>query len=138
MGEDSGKPRFIRDFLQRIKPGDGFYDDMRIERVIRLPGTTGEGSAARSLSGKQLNNITELLEDDLRHSFDDGYFTFRLVNAHFGSGKTSLLLYLHELAKTKPTYEKFSVVSFFRLSEIKSIGGNQSFSGSSGSVVEIV
>jgi hypothetical protein len=128
MGEDAGKPRFIRDFLQRIKPGDGFYDDMRIERVIRLPGSGGEGSTARSLSGSPVNNITELLEDDLRHSFDNGFFTFRPVNAHLGSGKTTLLLYLHELAKTKLNYENFSVVSFFRLSDVQSIGSNQSFS----------
>ncbi|UBF23685.1 hypothetical protein K9N68_18100 [Kovacikia minuta CCNUW1] len=127
MGEDSGKPRFIRDFLQRIKPGDGFYDDMRIERAIRLPGSDGEGSTARSLSGSLVDNVTKLLEDDLRHTFDNGFFTFRLVNAHFGGGKTSLLHYLQELAKTKPTYKEFSAVSFFRLSDIQSIGGNQSF-----------
>lgn len=113
MGEDSGKKKHIRDFLQRIKPGDGFYDDVRIERVVRLPGTTGKGATARSLSGRTIDNITDLLEDDLKHSFDSGYFTFRLINAHFGSGKTTLLCYLHELAKTKATYKKFSIVSFF-------------------------
>jgi len=124
MAEDAGKKKFIRDFLQRIKPGDGFYDDMRIERFVRPPGTTGEGSTAQSLSGKTINNITELLEDDLRHSFDEGYFTFRLVNAQLGSGKTALLNYLEELAKTKPTYENFSVVRFFRLSDLLSITGH--------------
>jgi hypothetical protein len=100
---------------------------MQIERVVRLPGSDGKGSTARSLSGRPVNSITQLLEDDLRHTFDNGFFTFRLVNAHLGSGKTTLLLYLHELAKTKPTYENFSVVRFFRLSEIQSIGGSQSF-----------
>ena len=127
-GEDAGKKKFIRDFLQRIKSGDGFYDDVRIERLVRLPGASGEGSTARSLSGSSVSNITELLEDDLKHSSDHGYFTFRLINAHLGSGKTALLLYLNELAKTKLTYENSSVVSFFRLSEIQSIGGSQSFS----------
>ena len=35
-----------------------------------------------------------------------------------GSGKTSLLTYLHELAKTKPTYQNHSVVVEFQLSDV--------------------
>ena len=126
MPEDAGKKRFIKDFLQQVKSGTGFIDDIRIERVVRPPGSDGEGSTARSLSGRQISNITQLLEDDLRHTFDDGFFTFRFVAALVGSGKTSLLTYLHELTKTKPNYENHSVVVQFQLSDIMG-GSSQSF-----------
>ena len=118
MPEDAGKKRYIRDFLQQVKSGTGFVDDIRIERVVRLPGSAGEGSTAKSLSGRKISNLTQLLEDDLSRTFDDGYFTFRFVAALVGSGKTSLLTYLHELAKTKPTYQNHSVVVEFQLSDI--------------------
>ncbi|MDQ2096666.1 MAG: hypothetical protein QQW96_03345 [Tychonema bourrellyi B0820] len=116
MTEDAGKKRYIRDFLHQVNSSAGFVDDIRIDRVVRLPGSEGEGSTAKSLSGRQISNLTELLKDDLRHTFDDGYFTFRFVAALVGSGKTSLLTYLHELAKTKPAYQKHSVVVEFQLS----------------------
>lgn len=128
MPEDAGKKKFIKDFLQRVKAGEGLIEDIWIERAVRLPGTTGEGSTARSLSGRPVSKITEVLEDDLRHCFDEGYFTFRFVAALVGSGKTSLLTYLHELTKTKSTYEDFSVTSRFQLSDLLTTGGNQSFS----------
>lgn len=127
MPEDAGKKKFIKDFLQQVKSGAGLIDDIRIERVVRTPGSDGEGSTARSLSGRQISNITQLLEDDLRHTFDDGYFTFRFVAALVGSGKTSLLTYLHELTKTKLTYENHSVVVQFQLSDIQMGGSSQSF-----------
>jgi hypothetical protein len=127
MPEDAGKKKFIKDFLQRVKAGEGFIEDIWIERVVRLPGSTGEGSTAPSLSGRPISNITELLEDDLRHTFDDGYFTFRFVAALVGSGKTSLLTYLHELTKAKLTYESFSVARRFQLSDLLMTGGNQGF-----------
>jgi hypothetical protein len=128
MPEDAGKKKFIKDFLQRIKAGEGFIEDIWIERVVRLPASEGKGSTARSLSGRSVNNITELLQDDLKHSFDEGYFTFRFVAALKGSGKTSLLTYLEELTKTKATYEDFSVVIRFQLSDLLSLGGQQNFS----------
>lgn len=118
MPEDAGKKRFIKDFLQQVKSGAGFIEDIRIERVVRPPGSDGEGSTARSLSGRQISNITQLLEDDLSHTFDEGYFTFRFVAALVGSGKTSLLTYLQELTKTKSTYQNHSVVVPFQLSDI--------------------
>lgn len=118
MPENAGKKRYIRDFLQQVKSGTGFVDDIRIERVVRLPGSAGEGSTAKSLSGRPISNLTQLLEDDLSRTFDDGYFTFRFVAALVGSGKTSLLTYLHELAKTKPTYQNHSVVVEFQLSDV--------------------
>jgi hypothetical protein len=40
------------------------------------------------------------------------------VAALVGSGKTSLLTYLHELTKTKPTYQNHSVVVEFQLSDL--------------------
>lgn len=128
MPEDAGKKKFIKDFLQNVRVGEGFIEDIWIERAVRIPGSIGEGSTAQSLSGRSINNITELLEDDLKHSFDDGYFTFRIVSALKGSGKTSLLTYLHELIKTKPTYTQFFIVSRFPLANIIAMGGNQDFS----------
>lgn len=118
MPEDAGKKRYIRDFLEQVKSGIGFVDDIRVERIVRPPGSEGEGSTAKSLSRRQISNLTQLLEDDLSHTFDDGYFTFRFVAALVGSGKTSLLTYLHELTKTKPTYQKHSVVVEFQLSDV--------------------
>ncbi|MBN3896112.1 MAG: hypothetical protein HWQ41_12855 [Nostoc sp. NOS(2021)] len=118
MPEDAGKKRYIKSFLQQVKSGAGFIEDIRIERVIRQPGSDGEGSTARSLSGRQIANITELLEDDLKHTFDDGFFTFRFVAASAGSGKTSLLIYLNELTKTKSSFLNHSIVVQFQLSDI--------------------
>jgi hypothetical protein len=120
MAEDAGKKKFIKNFLNRIKAGEGLIDDILIERVVRPPGSMGEGSTAKSLSGKTINTITELLEDDLKRSFDDGYFTFRFVAAVVGSGKTSLLTYLEELTKTKPTHKELSIVNRFQLSDLLS------------------
>lgn len=128
MAEDAGKKKFIKNFLHRVKAGEGLIDDIFIDRVIRLPGSIGEGSTARSLSGRPINTITELLEDDLKHSFDDGYFTFRFVAAVVGSGKTSLLTYLEELTKTQTNYKKLSIVNRFQLSEMLSAPGDKCFS----------
>jgi hypothetical protein len=128
MPEDAGKKKFIQIFLNRVRGGEGFIEDIWINRVIRPPGAEGEASTARSLSGRTIKDITELLEDDLQHCFDDGYFTFRFISAFKGSGKTSLLTYLDELTKTKQTYEKLSVFSHFQLSDLLTTGGNHSFS----------
>lgn len=128
MPEDAGKKKFIKDFLLQVKSGAGFIEDIRIERVVRPPGSEGEGSTARSLSGRQISNISQMLEDDLRHSFDERYFTFRFVAALVGSGKTSLITYLHELTKTKPTYQNHSVVVQFQLSDVTMSSGSQVFS----------
>jgi WD40 repeat protein len=118
MSDDTGKKRFIKDFLNNVQQGTGLIEDIRVERTIRAPGSTGEGSTAKSLSGRQISNITQLLEDDLKRTFDEGYFTFRFVAALVGSGKTALLTYLHELTKTKPTHQKHSVVVEFQLSDV--------------------
>jgi hypothetical protein len=128
MPEDAGKKKYIKDFLQSVKAGQGFIEDIWIDRLVRLPGLPGEGSTARSLSGRPINTVTELLEDDLKHCFDEGYFTFRFVAALLGSGKTSLLTYLHELTKTRTTYEKSSVIIRFPLSNILLMAGQESFS----------
>jgi hypothetical protein len=119
MPEDAGKKKFIQDFLQSVESGDGFIEDIWIERVIRPPGAEGEGSAAKSLSGRPVHNITELLKDDLQHCFHDGYFTFRLITATMGSGKTSVVRYLEDLSKTNPNYQNFSVVFWFNLSDAR-------------------
>ncbi|HEY9808784.1 MAG TPA: hypothetical protein V6D13_05535 [Halomicronema sp.] len=128
MPENAGKKRFIQDFLKSVQNGSGLLESIWIERAVRTPGSDGEGSTARSLSGRPISNITELLEDDLKNTFDDGYFTFRFVAALVGSGKTSLLTYLHELAKTQRTYRNYAVVVQFQLSDLQILGGNQAFS----------
>ncbi len=130
MPEDAGKKKFIKDFLQKVRVGEGFIEDIWIDRVVRTPGSDSgiQASTAHSLSGRQINNITELLDDDFKHSFNDGYFTFRIVSALKGSGKTSLITYLHELIDTQITYNKFSVVSRFPLTHITAIGGSYNFS----------
>lgn len=128
MPEDAGKKKYIKDFIQQVKSGEGLIEDIWIERSVRLPGSDGQGSTARSLSGNSISNITELLEDDLKHTFKDGYFTFRFVAALVGSGKTSLLTYLEELTKTQPTYQNLSVIVRFQLSDLLNIGGNSSYS----------
>ncbi|MBD2667297.1 hypothetical protein [Richelia sinica] len=124
MPEDSGKKRYIKEFIQRVASGTGFFEDIRIERAIRQPGSDGEASTARSLSGRTITNVTQLLEDDLRHTFDEGFFTFRFVAALVGSGKTSLLSYLNELTKTKLTFLNHSIVFQFQLSDIQPLGDN--------------
>ncbi|PHM05651.1 hypothetical protein [Nostoc sp. 'Peltigera malacea cyanobiont' DB3992] len=127
MPEDAGKKKFIKDFLQQVKVGQGFIEDIWIERVVRPPGSDGEGSTALSLSMRSISNITQLLEDDLRYSFDEGYFAFRFVAAALGSGKTSLLTYLHELTKTQRNYRSLSLVVRFSLSDLLMVGGDHNF-----------
>ncbi|MEH2322805.1 MAG: hypothetical protein V7K32_04255 [Nostoc sp.] len=127
MPEDAGKKKFIKDFLQQVKEGEGFIEDIWIERVVRPPGSDGEGSTALSLSMRSISNITQLLEDDLRYTFDEGYFAFRFVAAAFGSGKTSLLTYLHELTKTQRNYRSLSLVVRFSLSDVSIMGGDHNF-----------
>lgn len=130
MPENAGKKRYIRKFLQQIKPGEGYVENIWVERDVRLPGKEGEGyTTAESLSGNSsISNITELLRDDLKHTFDDRCFTFRFVAALLGSGKTSLLTYLDELTTTQSNYEKHSVVIKFSLSDLMAFGGSDSFS----------
>lgn len=127
MPEDSGKKKSIQNFLLSISSGEGFIEDIWIERNIRSPGSPGEGSTAISLSERKITNLTELLGDDLKHSFYDGYFTFRIITAMKGSGKTSLLTYLNELIKVDVNYQRKFVVSRFPITDILSIGGDLSF-----------
>lgn len=128
MTEDAGKKKYIKDFLQQVKGGEGYIGDIWIERFIRPPGTDGKCSTAKSLSGRKISNLSELLDDDLKHCFDDGYFTFRFVAALLGSGKTYLLKYLYELINDKQTYRERSIVIYFELATLLNIGINQSFS----------
>ncbi len=95
--------------------------------VVRPPGSDGQGSTARSLSGRPISNITQLIEEDL-HTFNEGYFTFRFLAALAGSGKTTLLTYLHELTKTKPNYQGLFIAVQFQLSDLLTASSTQSFS----------
>ena len=87
MPENAGNKRMIQDFLQRIRKGEGFIEDMWIERDVRPLGTNDvlsenrSSCSANSLFGKPVSNITELLQDDIRQTFEEGYFTARFVTA---------------------------------------------------------
>jgi hypothetical protein len=126
MPEDAGKKTEIRDFLNRVSNGLGFIEDIWIEREIRE--ANAACCLAKSLSGRKVSNLTELLEDDLRHCFEDNFFTFRFISAFPGSGKTSLLKYLHELIKLKKNYKSQCLTALLSLNDILSIGGTNSFS----------
>ena len=41
MPEDSGKKKYIKSFLQQVQGGEGFIEDIWIQRDVRLPGTSG-------------------------------------------------------------------------------------------------
>jgi DNA uptake protein ComE-like DNA-binding protein len=127
MAEDAGKKDDIREFLERVNNGVRFIEDIWIERDVKQRGSEGKFNEARSLSGRPVSNITELLTDDLRHSFDDGSFTFRFVAAVPGSGKTTLLDYLRELIEVEPRYRRCAIVVQFPFNELLSESGNESF-----------
>jgi hypothetical protein len=129
MPEDAGKKKYIQDFLKQVSYGEGLVEDVFVDRAIRRPGSEGEGSSALPLSSAEpesISKITDLLQDDLKHCFS-GSFTFRIVSASMGSGKTSLLSYLHELINTDRTYRNRCIVSSFELSEIAATGGDLPF-----------
>ena len=127
MPEDAGKKQFIRDFLENVKSGQGLVEDIRIERIIKQPGTEGLSSMARSLSGREISNITQMLEDDLKHCFEDGFFTFRVISALVGSGKTSFLTYLYELISIENKYKNNSVTIRFKISDLLNTPEEQNF-----------
>ncbi len=128
MPEDAGKKMAIRDFLHGVSKGVDFIEDIWIEREVKEPGTGGGYCTAKSLSTAKVSNLTELLEDDLKHCFDNGFFTFRFISAHPGSGKTSLLKYLNELIKTREKFNGHCLTSTISLNDILSISGTNSFS----------
>lgn len=127
MAEDAGKKDDIREFLKRVNHGIKFIEDIWIEREVKQRGSEGKFNEARSLSGRSISNITELLNDDLRYSFDDGSFTFRFIAAFPGSGKTTLLDYLRELIEVEPRYRKHAIVVQFPFNELLAESGNESF-----------
>jgi hypothetical protein len=127
IGEDSGKKHQIRDFLKRVNEGRGFIEDIWVEREVKEPGSEGKFNEARSLSGRQILNITDLLKDDIRHTFDDSLFTFRMIAASPGSGKTTLLEYLCELIEDEPRYHNYSIIVKFPFNELLSNAGQESF-----------
>ncbi len=105
MPEDAGKKRYIRNFLEQINQGEGYVGDIWIERDLRLPGKEGEGyTTAKSLSGNSsISNITELLLDDLKRTFDDGKIQkcgnvpgvrMTKIPERFAMEKSCLFLYL--------------------------------------------
>jgi len=129
MPKNLGKKRFIESFLENVSRGVGFIQDIWIPRKVKLPGTGSDGNVvitqAHSLSRNPISNITELLQDDLNYTFIKGLFTFRLIAAIPGSGKTALLLYLQELIKVTPEYCNRSVVFFFELRKVIGVSSNQ-------------
>lgn len=127
MAEDAGKKDDIREFLKRVNHGVKFIEDIWIEREVKQRGSEGKFNEAKSLSGRPISNITELLNDDLRYSFDDGSFTFRFIAAFPGSGKTTLLDYLRELIEVEPRYRRHTIVVQFPFNELLSESGNEGF-----------
>jgi uncharacterized protein YciU (UPF0263 family) len=128
MSENTRNQKFIRRLLERISDGGGFIEDIWIDREVKLPGAEGgEVCTARSYTGNSIVNLTELLKEDLRHSFELGRFTFRFVAANYGSGKTALLYYFYELITTE-AYSPCSIVIFFPLSDLLTMEGSESFS----------
>ncbi|WP_051469941.1 toll/interleukin-1 receptor domain-containing protein [Fischerella sp. PCC 9605] len=130
MLEDSGNTIFIEEFLLQVIRGESFIEDILIERDVKRPGTgsheSTEVTEAQSLSRNPISNVTELLEDDLRHSFDKRFFTFRFVAAIAGSGKTTLLQYLEKRIAFRDDYLTRSLVFRFDLPRILSISNSQS------------
>lgn len=127
IGEDSGKKHQIRDFLKRVNEGRGFIEDIWVEREVKKPVSEGQFNQARSLSGRHIFNITDLLKDDISHTFDDSLFTFRMIAASPGSGKTTLLEYLCELIENEPRYRNHSIIVKFPFNELLSNAGGESF-----------
>lgn len=127
MAEDAGKKDDIRGFLKRVNHGIKFVEDIWIEREVKQRGSEGKFNEARSLSGRPISTITELLNDDLRYSFDDRSFAFRFIAAIPGSGKTTLLDYLRELIESDPRYRKHAIIVQFPFNELLSESGNESF-----------
>lgn len=127
MAEDAGKKDEIRRFLRRVNYGTEFIEDIWIEREVKQPGSEGKFNEAKSVSGRPISNISELLNDDLRYSLDDGGFVFRFVAALPGSGKTTLLGYLRELIEVEPRYRKYAIVVEFPFVEVLSESGNTGF-----------
>ena len=127
MPEDAGKKRILRDFLHQVSQGNGFIEDIWIEREVRKPGTDGQYNTANSLSGWPISNLTELLKDDIKHNFEEGFFTFRFIAATPGSGKTALLNYFQELIRVEPKHSVNSAVVNFSLNDLLTIPGKESF-----------
>ena len=127
IGEDTGKKEQIREFLARVNRGLGFIEDIWVEREVKTPGTEGQYNLARGLSGKPISNITDLLKDDIKHTFDNSLFTFRFIAADPGSGKTTLLNYLCELIEIEPIYHKYSVIVCFPFNALLADASGESF-----------
>lgn len=134
MPDFSENSRFIEGFLRKVGSGRDFTQDIWIEREVKRQGEGGEVTKANSSSGKiigkQIHNLTELLEDDLDYCFNKGRFIFRFITAIAGSGKTTLLSYVRELIDIKSDKYKRSIVVSFDLSAKLRISNNiQSFHG---------
>jgi hypothetical protein len=131
MSEKFVKTKFIKDFLINVKDGSNFIEDIWIEREVRSPEETGERykqvSKAYSLSGNTLSNTLELIEDDLKYAFEEGYFAFRLISASPGSGKTTLLQFLGEYLKARTDYRNSSIVASFGFGDLLPPDDGQNF-----------
>ncbi|BAZ51088.1 hypothetical protein NIES4103_37110 [Nostoc sp. NIES-4103] len=129
MLEDVEKTIFIKQFLLEVISGMSFIEDIWIERDVKRPGTgTQEHTVfteAYSLSRNPVSNITELLEDDISHSFEQGFFTFRFVAAIPGSGKTTLLQYLEKRIEFKKDYWQRSLLFRFDFPKNLSFSNSQ-------------
>jgi len=127
MAENTFKKEEFRAFLYRVKLGRDFIEDIWVEREIEDSESDREICEAKSLSGKTVSNVTELLKDDLEYSFKRRSFAFRFISATPGSGKTTIQSYLCKLIDTNSEYKKSAIVVKFRFGKLLAQAGQESF-----------
>ena len=129
MAENTSKKEEFRKFLERVKRGLDFIEEIWVEREIKHPLIKSEGlfCIAKSLSGKQVSNVTELLRDDLQYSFERRSFAFRFIGAKPGSGKTTIQSYLCQLIDAQSEYSKSAIIVKFRCGKLLAQAGEESF-----------
>ncbi|AFZ14250.1 hypothetical protein Cri9333_3422 [Crinalium epipsammum PCC 9333] len=120
MSGYSENSKFIEAFLRKVASGRDFTQDIWVEREVKRQGEGGEvtkaSSSSQKIIGKQIHNLTQLLEDDLDYCFNRGRFVFRFITAIAGSGKTALLSYFRELIKIDNDRSKYSIIVSFDFS----------------------
>jgi hypothetical protein len=139
MAENTSKKEEFRKFLERVKRGLDFIEEIWVEREIKHPPKSDESEGllikserlfciAKTLSGKSASNVTELLRDDLQYSFERREFAFRFIAAKPGSGKTTIQSYLCQLIDAQSEYRKSAIIVKFRCGKLLSQAGVESFS----------
>ncbi|MGB3492913.1 MAG: TIR domain-containing protein [Elainellaceae cyanobacterium] len=134
MPDPLSNSNFVESFLSKVASGRDFSQDIWIEREVKRQGEGGEVTKANSSSykivGKQIRNITDLLQDDIDYCFSNGRSVFRFITAIAGSGKTTLLSYFKELIELEDNNLRRSIVVQFELpTKLKASKSFQDFHG---------